>query len=207
MKDGESRAAARTRRPEAEADRLRRRGLWLEVLTMIWTLTVAIAAIAAGVTASSIALIGLGLESAIELLAATIVIWLLSANRKHEPRALVLIAGTFLAGAVYLAAESTRELASHVHSRHSAAGLAVAAAALVLMSLLAVGKRRTGRALGNRVLLADGAETALSAAAAAAALAGVGLDTWLGWWWTVPAAGLAIAGVAVIEAVEIWAHR
>ena len=61
--------------------------------------------------------------------------------------------------------------------------------------------------LGSRVLVADAAETALTAVAAAAALAGVGLDTGLGWWWAVPAAGLAIAAVAVIEVIEIWAHR
>jgi divalent metal cation (Fe/Co/Zn/Cd) transporter len=176
-------------------------------MTIAWTLAVAVAAIAAGVKASSIALIGLGLESAIELLAAAIVIWQLRGGQEREPRAVLVIGVTFLAGALYLSTESIRELAGQDHSGKSAAGLAVAAAALVVMSLLAVSKRRTGKALGSRVLAADAAETALAAAAAAAALAGVSLDTWLGWWWTVPVAGLAIAAIAVIEVIEIWAHR
>ena len=176
-------------------------------VTVAWTLAAAVGAIAAGTKASSIALTGLGLESAIELLAAAIVIWQLSGDRERESRAVRLVGATFLAGAVYLAAESIHELAGHVHSGPSAVGMAVAAAAFVVMSLLAAGKRRAGKMLGSRVLVADAAETALTAVAAAAALAGVGLDTWLGWWWAVPAAGLAIAAVAVIEVIEIWAHR
>ena len=176
-------------------------------MTIAWTLTVAVAAIVAGLKASSIALIGLGLESALELLAAAIVIWQLSGGQEREPRAVHLIGVTFLAGAVYLSAESIRELVGHAHSEHSVAGTAIAAAALVVLSLLAVSKRRAGKVLGSRVLVADAAETALTAVAAAFALAGVGLDTWLGWWWTVPAAGLAIAAVAVIEVIEVWAHH
>ena len=190
----------------AEFTRLRRRGLWLESLSMAWTMAVAAVAIAAGVAASSIALIGLGLESVIELVAAAIVIWQLGRGAARERRAMRLIGATFLASAVYLAAESIRELAGDDHSGHSAAGLAVAVAALLIMPLLAVGKRRTGRALDSRTLLADAVETTISAAAAAAALAGVGLDTWLGWWWAVPAAGLVIAALACWESIHIWRH-
>jgi divalent metal cation (Fe/Co/Zn/Cd) transporter len=173
---------------------------------MVWTVAVAAVAIAAGIAASSIALIGLGLESVIELLAAAIVIWHLGADAAREGRAMRLIGATFLAGAAYLSVESIRELAIHDHSGHSAVGLAVAAAALLTMPLLAFEKRRTGRALGSRTLLADAEETTLAAAAAAAALAGVGLDTRLGWWWTVPAAGLVIAALAVREGIHIWRH-
>ena len=78
------------------------------------------------------------------------------------------------------------------------------AAALIVMPLLAVAKRRTGRALGNRTLIADSAESALCALTSAAALLGVGLNAWLGWWWADPAAGLAIAALAVREGMEAW---
>ena len=176
-------------------------------MTIAWTLAAAVVAITAGLKASSIALIGLGLESAIELLAAAIVIWQLAGGQDREPHAIRLIGVAFLAAAVYLSTASIHQLAGHDHSGKSAVGLAVAAAALVVMPLLAVSKRRTGTALGSRVLVVDAAETALTAIAAAAALAGVALDTWLGWWWTVPAAGLAIAVIAVIEVIEIWAHH
>jgi divalent metal cation (Fe/Co/Zn/Cd) transporter len=188
----------------AELTRLRRRGLWLEGMSMAWTVAVAAVAIGAGVAASSIAMIGLGLESVIELVAAAIVIWQLGSGAARERGAMHLIGATFLASAVYLAVESIRELAKDDHSGHSTAGLAAAAAALLIMPLLAVEKRRTGRALDSRTLLADADETTLSAAAAAAALAGVGLDTWLGWWWTVPAAGLVIAALACWESIHIW---
>jgi len=194
--------------PEADLNQLRRRGVWLEAVSMVWTLAVAVAAIAAGIVASSIALIGLGLDSAIELLAAAIVVWQLRSGRDTgESRAAGLIAMTFLAGAAYLVAESIHDLASHQQSAHSAAGLAISSAALVVLAVLALAKRRVGQALGSVTLRADAAETGLSAAAVAAALLGAGLDDWLGWWWTVPAAGLVIAALAVIEGIQTWRHR
>ena len=82
----------------------------------------------------------------------------------------------------------------------------MAGAALLIMPLLALEKRRTGRALDSRTLLADADETTLAAAAGGAALAGVGLDTWLGWWWAVPAAALVIAALAFGESIHIWRH-
>jgi divalent metal cation (Fe/Co/Zn/Cd) transporter len=194
--------------PGADLIRLRRRGVWLERTSVAWTVIVAAVAVAAGIAASSIALIGLGLDSAIELMAAAIVLWQLGGGEHGgEARAVGLIAITFLAGAAYLVAESVHELASHQQSGHSAAGVAVAAAALVVLPVLALLKRRAGRALGSRTLLADAIETALAAAAAAAALLGTGLDAWLGWWWAVPAGGLVIAALAVIESIETWRHR
>jgi divalent metal cation (Fe/Co/Zn/Cd) transporter len=80
----------------------------------------------------------------------------------------------------------------------------VAAAALLVMPALAIAKRRTGRALGNRTLIADSAETAFCALTSAATLLGVGLNTWAGWWWADPAAGLIIAALAVKEGLEAW---
>ena len=88
--------------------------------------------------------------------------------------------------------------------RTAVPGLAVTAAALVVMPVLAIAKRRTGQALGNRTLVADSAETAFCAFTSAAALLGVGLDAWLGWWWADPAAALVIAALAVKEGLECW---
>ncbi len=83
-------------------------------------------------------------------------------------------------------------------------GLAVAAAALLVMPGLAVAKRRTGWAMGNRTLVADSAETAFCVATSAATLAGVGLNTVAGWWQADPIAGLVIAALAVKEGIEAW---
>jgi divalent metal cation (Fe/Co/Zn/Cd) transporter len=192
---------------EADTSKLRRQGLWLEGISIAWTVLVAALAVAAGITASSIALIGLGLESAIEILAAITVMWQLIGGAARASRATRLIAITFLAGGAYLVADSIRELAGHDHSGKPDTELAVAAAALLTMPLLALWKRRTGRALSSQPLIADADETRLAAAAAAAALAGVGLDAWLGWWWTVPLAGLVIGGLAFTEVAHLWQHR
>ena len=191
----------------SELTRLRRRGFALEYATMAWMVAEAAVAITAGVLASSIVLIGFGLDSVIEFFAAMIVIWQLRgeiAGQQRETRAVRLIGLTFFALAAYLAAESIHDLLTRARPGESIAGLAVSAAALVVMPVLAVAKRRTGQAMGNRTLVAESAESFFCAYTSAAALAGVGLNTALGWWWADPAAALIIAALAVKEGLEAW---
>jgi divalent metal cation (Fe/Co/Zn/Cd) transporter len=189
----------------ARSARLRRRGFWLEYASMAWMTAEAAIAITAGVIASSLALVGFGLDSVIEFFAAAIVVWQLRGEGEdRETRAVRLIGATFFALAVYLTVEGIRALAGHARPEQSTAGLAVTAAALVVMPLLAIAKRRTGAALGNRTLIADSAETAFCAFTSAAALLGVGLNAWLRWWWADPVAGLVIAALAVKEGLEAW---
>jgi divalent metal cation (Fe/Co/Zn/Cd) transporter len=191
----------------AELARLRRRGFALEYATMAWMVAEAAVAITAGVLASSIVLIGFGLDSVIEFFAAVIVIWQLRgevAGQARETRAVRLIGLTFFALAIYLAAESIHDLLTRARAGESAAGLAITAAALIVMPVLAAAKRRTGQAMGNRTLVAESAETFFCAYTSAAALAGVGLNTALGWWWADPAAALVIAALAVKEGLEAW---
>ena len=186
--------------------RLRRRGFWLEYASMAWMTVEATAAIISGIIASSIALIGFGLDSVIEFFAAAVAVWQLrgAVSEERETRALRLIAVTFFALAAYLAVESITDLVSRHRPGQSAAGIAVTAAALVVMPLLALAKRRTGQQLGNQALIADAAESAFCACTSAAALIGIGLNAWLGWWWADPAAALVIAGLAVREGIEAW---
>jgi divalent metal cation (Fe/Co/Zn/Cd) transporter len=174
---------------------------------MAWMTAEAAVAITAGVLASSIALTGFGLDSVIELFAAAIVIWQLRgeiAGQERQTRAVRLIGVTFFALAAYLAAAGIRDLVTGAQPRASGPGLAVAAAALLVMPGLALAKRRTGRALGNRTLIADSAETAFCAATSAATLLGVGLNAWAGWWQADPPAGLVIAALALKEGIEAW---
>ena len=186
--------------------RLRRRGFWLEYASMTWMTAEAAVAVTAGVLASSIALVGFGLDSVIEFSAAAIVVWQLrGGGEERETRAVRLIGVTFFALALYLTVEGIRDLVTHARPGQSAAGLAVAGAALIVMPGLAVAKRRTGQALGNRTLIADSAETAFCAFTSAATLLGVGLNTWLGWWQADPAAALIIAALALREGIEAWA--
>jgi divalent metal cation (Fe/Co/Zn/Cd) transporter len=187
--------------------RLRQQGFWLEYASMAWMTAEATVAVTAGVLASSIALTGFGLDSVIEFFAAAIVVWQLRGEvegEERETRAVRLIGVTFFALALYLAVEATRDLTTHARPGQSPAGLAVAGAALLVMPALAVAKRRTGRALGNGTLIADSTETAFCAFTSAATLLGVGLNTWLGWWWADPPAALVIAVFAVKEGLEAW---
>ncbi len=140
--------------PGGELARLRRRGFWLEYASMAWMVAEAGVAITAGVIAASIALVGFGLDSVIELFSAGIVVWQLRGDSEdRETRAVRLIGVTFFALAAYLAAESIDDLVSHARPEQSVAGLAVTAAALLVMPGLAFAKRRTGQALDNRTLI------------------------------------------------------
>jgi divalent metal cation (Fe/Co/Zn/Cd) transporter len=194
--------------PEDVVSRLRRRGFWLEYASMAWMTVEAAVGIVSGIVASSIVLIGFGLDSVIEFFAAAVVVWQLrgTVSEERESRALRLIGGTFFALAAYLAIESVTDLVSQHRPEQSTAGIVVTAAALVVMPLLALAKRRTGQMLGNQALVADAAESAFCAFTSAAALAGTGLNAWLGWWWADPAAALVIAGLAVREGIEARAQ-
>jgi divalent metal cation (Fe/Co/Zn/Cd) transporter len=163
-------------------------------------------AISAGVLASSIALTGFGLDSVIELAAAAIVVWQLRGgeDEDRETRAVRAIDVTFFVLAAYLTIEAIHDLATSARPGHSVPGLAVCAAALIIMPALALAKRHTGRALASQALIADSAETAFCAFTSAATLAGAGLNAWAGWWWADPAAALVIAALAVREGFEAW---
>jgi divalent metal cation (Fe/Co/Zn/Cd) transporter len=188
---------------DGERAQLRRRGFWLEYASMAWMVVEAGVAIAAGIAAASIALVAFGLDSVIELFSAAIVVWQLRGEGEdRETRAVRLIGVTFFALAAYLTAQSIHDLISEARPEQSPAGIAVTAAALLVMPGLAIAKRRTGNALDNRTLIADSAETAFCAFTSAAALIGVGLNSWLGWWWADPAAALVIAALAVREGIE-----
>jgi divalent metal cation (Fe/Co/Zn/Cd) transporter len=192
--------------PDEEMSRLRRRGFLLEHASMAWMTVEAAVAIVSGILAASIALIGFGLDSVIEFFAAAVVVWQLrgAVSEDRETRALRLIGGTFFALAAYLTIESITDLVSRHRPEQSMAGIAVTAAALVVMPLLALAKRRTGQQLSNQALVADAAESAFCAFTSAAALLGIGLNSGLGWWWADPAAALVIAGLAVREGLEAW---
>lgn len=193
------------KRPEIA--RLRRRGFILEGITLGWNVVgVAVLAVAS-ITAGSVALAGFGLDSLIEIGASTVVIWELSgAGERRQRFALKLIAGAFVALALYLLIQSGLALAAGHHARPSPAGIIWTAVTAVVMFALSAGKARTGMALGNPVLIAEGKVTFIDGLLAAAVLAGILLDTFAGWWWADPVAGMVIVYYAVREAVAIFRH-
>jgi divalent metal cation (Fe/Co/Zn/Cd) transporter len=190
--------------------RLRRRGFALEYFSVAWMIAEAGVAVTAGIVAGSVALTGFGLDSVIELASAAIVIWQLrgeTAGQDRDTRAVRPVGVTFFALAAYLTAEGITSLVTAARPAPSPAGLAITAAALAVMPALAVAKRRTGRALGSRTLVADSAETAFCAWTSAAALLGVTLNTAFGWWQADPAAGLVIAALAIREGLETFENE
>ncbi|MBB6404778.1 cation transporter [Arthrobacter sp. AZCC_0090] len=192
----------------AAVARLRRRGFILEGITLGWNVVgVAVLAVAS-ITAGSVALGGFGLDSLIEIGASTVVIWELSgAGERRQRFALRLIAGAFLALALYLVIQSGLALAAGHHAEPSPAGIIWTAVTAVVMFALAAGKGATGKALGNPVLIAEGRVTFIDGLLAAAVLTGILLDSLAGWWWADPLAGLVIVYYAVREALEITRHR
>jgi divalent metal cation (Fe/Co/Zn/Cd) transporter len=155
--------------------------------------------------ARSIALIGFGLDSVIEILAALVVLWqLFGMGEERKRRALRLIAVTFFVLAAYVLTEAVRHLLVRVEAQQSVAGIVVTAAAVIVMPLLVWGKWRVGKKLANSVLLADGMESALCALFSGSTLLGLVLNAALGWWWADPVAAIVVAMLAVKEGWEAW---
>jgi divalent metal cation (Fe/Co/Zn/Cd) transporter len=191
----------------AAPDRARvllRRGRVLEGITLGWNVAGIVVLAVAAVTARSVALAGFGLDSLIEIGASTVVLWELSGTgEQRQRRALRLIGGAFCLLAAYLLAQSLIVLATGYRAGHSALGIAWTAATAAAMFGLAAGKARTGRALGNPVLITEGRVTLVDGILAIAVLAGIALNAAAGVWWADPLAALVIVFYALREAREI----
>jgi cation diffusion facilitator family transporter len=207
-------------RPEAKGthattllarERLQRRGIWLEWFTVTWNVAEALVAITAGVAAGSIALIGFGIDSGIEVVAASALLWRFTrakadaSEEEHsdaERRALYVVSATFFALALYIAFEAIQALISREEPDSSTVGLVLAAVSLAVMPTLAYAKQRTAGALGSRALQADAMETWVCAYLSLALLVGVGLHVAAGWWWADPVAALAMLPVILWQGGE-----
>ena len=184
---------------------LLRRGLRLEYLTISWNLIEAVVAIGFGIAAGSIALVGFGFDSTIEVFAASVVIWeLKGVGEDRERLALRLIAISFFVLTAYVGIEAGRDLWIRAEPSESVPGIVLAALSLIVMPLLAIAKRRTGVAMGSAPLIADSAETMLCALLSLILLVGLLLNATVGWWWADPVAALVIAVLAFREGVDAW---
>lgn len=186
---------------------LRRRGLRLEYATLGWNVVglgiLATAALGAG----SPALAGFGLDSLIEVFASLVVVWQLKGVYKdREDRAMRLIGVAFAVLAAYLLVQLVIVLAAGLRPATSGLGIVWTALTLVVMLALAWGKIRTGDALGNPVLRAEGKVTLVDAYLAGAVLAGLVLNALFGWWWADPLAGAVIIYYALREARHAFKH-
>jgi divalent metal cation (Fe/Co/Zn/Cd) transporter len=184
---------------------LLRRGRRLEGITLAWNVVGIVVLAIAAIRARSVALAGFGLDSLIEIGASVVVLWELSgAGEARQRRALRLIGGAFLALAAYLTAQSATVLITGYHPGHSALGIGWTAVTAAAMFTLAIGKARTGRALGNQVLITEGQVTLVDGILAVAVLAGLALNAVAGLWWADPLAALVIVFYALREARETF---
>lgn len=189
-----------------ERARLGRRAQLLAGASVSYNAIEAIVAITAGAGASSIALVGFGLDSLVEMSSGLIILWQFH-HRMPEARertALRAIAVSFFALAAYVAFESVRALVTGEGGETSTAGIVIAALSVMVMPALSWAQRRTGRQLGSVTVVADSKQTLLCTYLSAVLLVGLLLNATLGWWWADPAVGLVIAVLAVREGREAW---
>lgn len=192
-------------------ERLTRRGLRLAALTVGYNVVEGVVAVAAGLGAGLVSLIGFGVDSGIESVAGVLVAVRLAARLRHgdvderrERLTLRLVAATFFLLAAYIVVEATRALLSRATPEASVVGLALLAASVVIMPILAHLKRGVGLALGDNLILADAAETRICLLLSISTLLGLGLFALTGAAWLDPVAGFVIAAFAVHEGREAW---
>jgi divalent metal cation (Fe/Co/Zn/Cd) transporter len=183
---------------------LRRRIRWLVAATITYNLIEAVVAITAGTIANSVALIGFGLDSVIEVSSAAAVAWQFAGPdpERREKAALRVVAGSFFALAAYVTIEAVRALAGAERPEHSPVGIALVALSVLVMPFLSWAQRRAGRELGSASAVADSKQTLLCTYLSAAVLVGLVLNAAVGWWWADPIAALGLAVVAVREGYE-----
>jgi divalent metal cation (Fe/Co/Zn/Cd) transporter len=202
------RAAARFGPSPAERTRLERNALWLAWAGIAWHVVEFLIAVAAGVAAGSIALIGFGADSLIEAVAGLVVVWLFTGRRRGsahaERRAQQLISVSFYALSAYVAVEAVRTLVNGDRPGVSWIGIGLAAFTAVTMPLLARAKRRIGHRLGSTATVKEASQTSLCAYLSVALLVGLGANALFGWWWADPLAAVAIAAAAFKEGRESW---
>jgi divalent metal cation (Fe/Co/Zn/Cd) transporter len=186
--------------------RLGRRAQLLAGASVAYNAVEAVIAIGAGMVAGSVALVGFGLDSIVEVSSGLIILWQFRhpLPESRERAALRLLALSFFGLAAYVAFESLRALGVGEQADASPVGVGLATASLIVMPLLSRAQRGTGRALGSGAVVADGTQTLLCTYLSAVLLAGLLLNAAFGWYWADPLAGLVIAGVATREGIQAW---
>lgn len=187
---------------------LHRRAIRLEYFTVAWCVAEAIVALVAGKAAGSIALVGFGLDSGIEVVAGLSLLWRFKQRsvevEEAESRASKIVGATFFGLSAFVGYEAVTDLYFRRAPQPSLAGIILAAASLFTMTALGVSKRSLARRVGSRALLADSVETLVCAYFSATLLLGLALNARFRWWWADPAAALAMVVLLVREGFEAF---
>lgn len=187
--------------------------LRLEYLTVGWNVVEGLVAVAAALTAGSIALLGFGVDSFVECASGLVLLWRLSAERRGmdgegierlDRRAHRLVGASLFLLAAYIAVDAGHALWERERPGPTLVGIALTSVSIVVMQWLARAKRRAAAALGSRALEADAFQTTACFWLSVITLAGVGLNAAFGWWWADPAAALGMTWFIGREGLEAW---
>jgi divalent metal cation (Fe/Co/Zn/Cd) transporter len=183
-------------------------GRWLQYVTIAWNSLECLVALIAGFLAGSIALIGFGFDSAIEVTSSLAALWRLRWDADEtrcetaERHTLRIIGAGFLLLAAYVSYAAIRGLLERRAPEQSTIGIVIAALSLIVMPLLVHFKRRIASSLGSGALEAEARQTRICAYLSGILLAGLGLNAWLGWWWADPVSGLLMVPLITWEGAE-----
>jgi divalent metal cation (Fe/Co/Zn/Cd) transporter len=192
---------------------LLRHALRLEALTIGWNVVEGIVAMAAALSAGSVALLGFGLDSFVECASGLVLVWRLRAERRGlapgaverlDRRARRLVGVSLFLLAAYVAADAALALARGERPEPSRVGIVLTSVSIVAMVWLARAKRRAAAALGSGALEADAFQTTACFWLSIVTLGGIGANAALGWWWADPVAALAMTAFIGREGVEAW---
>lgn len=188
-------------------NQLLRRGRRLEYFTIGYNSLEALVALVAGFVAGSIALVGFGFDSVIEVTSGTVLLWRLWRGERAERAALRVVGVCFLTLAVYVLYESAETLVVRRAPERSLPGIVLAAVSLVVMPWLARAKRQVGAQLASAAMHADARQTEFCMYLSAILLGGLLLNALLGWWWADPVAALVMSPILVKEGREALRGR
>jgi divalent metal cation (Fe/Co/Zn/Cd) transporter len=178
------------------------RGKRLEYFTIAWNSLEGLIALLAGFLAGSVALVGFGFDSLIEVSSGAALLWRLHRGERAERATLRIVGGCFVALALYVACDSVHTLWLREAPHASMAGIALTAVSIVVMRLLARAKRQTAASLGSGAMRADARQSEFCMYLSAIVLAGLLLNALLGWWWADPLAGLVMVPIIGKEGID-----
>lgn len=185
-----------------------RRGRYLEYFTIGYNSLEGLIAVGAGLIAGSIALVGFGFDSLIEVTSGAVLLWRLHADvdearrERVEAISLRIVGVCFVVLAVYVTFDSVKSLIKREAPEESLVGIVLSAVSLVIMPLLVREKRKVARAINSGALMADSKQTELCTYLSAILLGGLLLNALLGWWWADPLAALIMVPIIVKEGIE-----
>src|SRR6266576_1001329 len=185
-----------------------RAGRRVEYLSIAWTSLEAVIGITIGILAGSVALIGFGADSVIEVASSCVLLWRLAASSdEREKHAHRLVGACFFALAAYIAIDASVDLLKHEAPKATYLGMIYAGACVVVMPLLARAKRRVAVRLNSNALHADSHQSDICAYLSVILLLGLALNAALGWWWADPIAALAMLPIIIREGIAGWGGK